>query len=152
MNNVNEKLQINLNERLGQVRYGIEIHAEAMNYVAKAYDAHLEGKTEVVMPINPVSIRADVLNVHHDRMERYYHSKHLVTAWQNNLGHAIHVQTDGTIVMYSLAKQLVKKYPDIDALPDDVASKFAMFKVLEQGEAYSHLGAKFDHGFFYITE
>lgn len=148
--NVGSKLRELTNSNLGMVRYGLETYAEAMNYVMKAYDAHLEGKTEVMMPVKLTTV-SDMDN-HYTKMERFTHTKKLLDEWEINLGYAIKVQQDGTIVMYSLAKDQVRKFQSFDDLPTDVASKLAMFKVLEQAEAYSHLGAKLSDDFFYIAE
>lgn len=148
--NVGVKLRELTNSNLGVVRYGLETYSEAMNYVMKAYDAHLEGKTEVVMPVK-LSTVSDI-EAHYTKMEKYTHTQKLLDAWCNNLGHAIKVQQDGTMVMFSLAKDQVRKFQAFDELPTDIASKLAMFKILGEGEAYSHLGAKFDNSFFYITE
>lgn len=45
----------------------------------------------------------------------------------------------------------MKKYKSFDALPDDIQSKVGMFKVIQEGDAYSHLGCKFGNDMYYIV-
>lgn len=134
----------------GTVRYNMNVHNEAMNYVLKAYEAHTQGKTEVVMPIKPMSISD--LDEHHRRMEQLMNITKLNMMFEGREGYCIHVQPDERIVCHSLADGGVHKHASIDELPKDVAEKFAMFKIIPENEPYAHLGVKLRDNFFFIAQ
>lgn len=148
--NVRTSMQEVHNNCSSSVRYTMNTHAEAMNYILKAYEAHTQGKTEVVMPIKPMSISD--LDEHHRRMEQLMHITKLNMMFEDKVGHCIHVQPDERIVCHSLAEGSVNKYASIDELPKGVADKFAMFKLIAENEPYSHLGVKLKDNFFYIAQ
>ena len=85
-------------------------------------------------------------------MERYCHAKDLFVAFADKRGYAMKVLDDGVIAVHNVAGNTVTKFKDFDSLPTEIANKFAMFKVLNVGEAYSHLGASLGENFYYIVE
>lgn len=149
-NNVINGMRDLHNTLTGSVRYGMNIHAEAMNYVLRAYEAHTQGKTEVSMPIKPMSVND--LDEHHRRMEQLMNITKLNMMYEGKEGYCIHVQPDERIVCHSLADGSVHKHASIDELPKDVAEKFAMFKIITEDEPYYHLGVKLKNNFFFIAQ
>ena len=120
-----------------------------MVYAMSAYEAHKQGKTEVTLPIKLQSVRNT--EEHYSHIAKFQHIRMLLDYFNNRAGYCIHVQADGKIVMYDMAKDEVHKYAEIDAMPAEVANKFVMFKVLEEGDAYSHIGVKLDSGFSFVA-
>jgi hypothetical protein len=138
------------NTAMGTMRYGMNLHQEAVNYAIKAYEAHLKGATEVMMPIKLVSV-SDI-DEHNRRMEKVMTMTKLNMMYENKIGYCIHVQPDEKIVCYSLAEDVLHKHTSIDELPKDVAEKFAMFKIIPQNDAYEHLGVKLKDNMFFIAQ
>jgi hypothetical protein len=118
--------------------------------VLRAYEAHTQGKTEVVMPVKLMSVSD--LDEHHRRMEQLMNITKLNMMYEGKEGYCIHVQPDERIVCHSLADGSVHKHASIDELPKDVAEKFAMFKIIPENEPYSHLGVKLRDNFFFIAQ
>jgi hypothetical protein len=52
--NVYNNMRDLYNTAMGTMRYSMNLHQEAINYAFKAYEAHLEGATEVTMPVKLV--------------------------------------------------------------------------------------------------
>jgi hypothetical protein len=138
------------NTAMGTLRYSINMQQEAMNYALKAYEAHLEGATELTMPVKLSSVND--LDEHHRRMEKLMSLTKLSMMYESKLGYCIHVQPDEKIVCYSLAEDVVHKHASIDELPKDVAEKFAMFKIIPENDAYEHLGVKLKDNMFFIAQ
>lgn len=149
--NVSQSLNNLHGQALNQVRYGVNIHEEINNLIGKAYQAHLDGKTTFEMPVKLNSLTD--MDEHYRRCER---ARHLIILNQmrvDNEGYGIQVLPDGKVVCLSYGtEKTVKKYASFDDLPSNVSEKLAMFKILNVGEAYSHLGASFENNFFFIAK
>jgi hypothetical protein len=149
--NVKDALLTSWSRAQHEVRYGVDIGGEVMQYIARAYHAHLEGKTTVEMPVKIASVSD--LDVHYDRCERMVHYNNLVDMLNNNEGYGVEILPDGQIVCLSYGvEQKVKKHLSIDELPSNVAEKLAMFKVLEVGDAYTQFGVKLPNNFYFIAK
>lgn len=132
------------------VRYAIDANEESLRYAEAAYKAHKEGKTTVEMPVKLKSVRD--YDEYLRRCEQFECINSLWDSFQAREGYAVKVLEDGKIVSVHLESNAVTKYQDIDSLPSDMANKFVMFKVINDNEPYTHIGVKFEGGFFFITK
>jgi hypothetical protein len=132
------------------VRYSIDVSTEAMTYAELAYQAHLQGKTTVEMPVQPSSVRN--YEEYLTRCAQYKLAKSMHDSFANKSGYAVKVLDDNQIVVVTLADDSVAKYRDFDALPTDISSKFAMFKVLNERDPYDHIGVSLGDKFYYVVQ
>lgn len=132
------------------VRYSLDVSTEAMVYAEAAYVAHLQGKATVELPVKLVSIRN-----YEEYLKRCGDQKScetLCNKFDNGDGYAIKVLEDGKLICIDTLDKRIIKYKDFDSLPNDIANKFAMFKVLSINEVYEHLGVKLTELFYFIVK
>lgn len=132
------------------VRYSIDISEEVMVYARAAYQACLEGKDTVEMPVKLSTVKnhEEYLN----KCEMASVSNQLASAFKRSEGYPAKVLEDGQIITLDLEHNKVVKYKSIEEMPTAMANKFAMFKVLGNDEAHLNIGVKFHNGFFYIAK
>lgn len=138
------------NDLRNGVRYSIDVSSEAMTYAELAYNAHLQGKTTVELPVQPKSVRN-----YEEYLTRCAQFKLAITmnnSFNDKKGYAVKVLDDNQIVVVTLADDSVTKYRDFDALPADIASKFAMFKVLQDKDPYEHIGVGLGEKFYFVVQ
>jgi hypothetical protein len=123
---------------------------EGMTYAVAAYNAHLEGKDTVTLPVKLKSVK-DV-ETHYKNLETLDHIVNLDIMVRKQNGYGIGILADGKFVCYSFADDTVTRHESMDTLPECVATKLPIFKVLEKEEPYKHLGVKLEDDLFYIPE
>ena len=149
-NNVKQGLITLFSNASNNVRWVLDTNDEAMTYAKAAYQAHKEGKTTVELPVKLKSVKDyDAYIGKCDTLEQV---NTLFNALHSKQGYAIKVLEDGKLICLNLESDTVKKYETVEAMPTDVVSKFVMFKILAEHEAYAHLGVKLDNNFFYIVQ
>jgi hypothetical protein len=132
------------------VRYSIDPGQESMSYAEAAYQAHLEGKTTVELPVKlkSVSNYEEYLR----RCSEYQCASYLMRSFTDKLGYAVKVLDDAQIVTINLESDGVTKYKSFDELPSEIANKFAMFKVIKEQEPYEHIGVALGEKFYYVVK
>ena len=138
------------NDMRNGVRYSIDVSTEAMTYAELAYKAHLQGKTTVEMPVQPSSVRN--YEEYLTRCAQFKLATSMLKGFTDKTGYAVKLLDDNQIVVVTLADDSVTKYRDFDALPADIASKFAMFKVLQDRDPYEHIGVGLGEKFYYVVQ
>jgi len=149
-NNVKQGLVNLFGNASNNVRWSLDTNAEAMAYAQAAYQAHKQGKTTVELPVKLKSVRDYEDYV--ERCDKLEHANIVFNGFHAKQGYAIKIMEDGKLICLNLEAGTVNKYEDVQAMPTDIANKFVMFKVLEEQEAYSHLGVKLGDNFFYIVK
>jgi hypothetical protein len=132
------------------VRWSLDTNAEAMEYAKSAYKAHKEGKTTVELPVKLKSVRD--YDDYVQRCDKLEQANVLFCGFHDKHGYAIKVMEDGKLICINLESDVVTKYESVEAMPSEIASKFVIFKVLEEHEAHAHLGVKLDSSFFYVVQ
>jgi hypothetical protein len=127
----------------------VNIDTELDLYILKAYQARKENNPTVLVPSNLVTVKN--ITEHDKHCEEYVHAKDLLKMYKNKQGYGIQVMGDFSLNVLDYKTNAITRYLSFDKLPEDIQSKFAMFKVLKEDEPYAHLGCKFDEGILYIA-
>lgn len=131
------------------MRYNMDTQEEAGLYALAAYKARKLGHTTVNLPAQPKSVRK--LAEHDKNCENFIQASELWEALVKGNGCGVSLYTNGSMAVLNFADKTVKKYKSLDALPTDMQSKLAMFKVINAREPYAHLGCKFEGDMYFIV-
>jgi len=132
-----------------QVRWDFNVEDEIVFMAMQAYTARKNNEPSFSLPATLPSTKN--LPKHEAKCEMYQHWNHLKLALEAKQGHCVMVKADSSIVVYSLAQDSIKSYKHFNDLPPNIQDRFGMFKVFEDNEGYSHIGAKFDKGYFFVA-
>ena len=149
-NVVKQQLQNFENDMRNGVRYSIDLHSEAMVYAESAYQAYLDGKTTVELPVKLKSVSN--YEEYLKRCAQHKVASFMNESFTNKTGYAVQVLDDHQIVVVNLAENKTTKYRDFESLPAEVSSKLAMFKVLDDRDPYEHIGVGLGDKFYYIVK
>ena len=133
------------------VRYDLDTEAEVMWYAISAYKARKEGIDTVTLPAIPKSV-ATKLDKHEKLCNSWDEANDLLEHKKSGKGYGVSVYSNGSLAIYSYATQTLKKYKELDEVPQAIREKLAMFKVIAQDEPYSNLGCKLSGDMFFIVE
>lgn len=149
-NNVMQRIESLTNSVENQIIWSTNQSHIARDYALAAYQARLDGSGVVTLNINVSKYCSNIQNA--DRMvATYLQYKELQDMVKAKRGYGIQGYLDGSFVAFSFATGEVTKYPSIDDMPQNISEKLSMFKLIEQNEAYSHLGVKLlDHLYFIV--
>lgn len=150
LNNVKHWVSSLYSDMSNAVRWSLDSNSESMEYARLAYLAHKQGKSTVELPVKLKTVKDydDYLK----RCDKLEQVSILYNDLNNKHGYAMMVMEDGKVVCVDLQADKVTKYESAEALPTNVADKFVMFKVLDEQDAYAHLGVKLRDNFFYIAK
>lgn len=132
------------------LRWDFSQESELLFYAMQAYHARMSGDANATMPAKPTSIRD--INKHDKNCEQYNATKTLDEMVKAKMGYGVKAMTDSSLVVYDFANDTVHKYESFDDLPMDIQQKYAMFKVLEKGEAILNIGCKLNEGFAFVAK
>lgn len=138
------------NTMANQLRWDFNVEGELTFYAMQAYKARRRGYSSCALPAKPVSVSN--LISHDDKCERYevaYHLKDLLVAKK---GYGVKTNADNSLVVYSYATGTVQRYESFNELPESIQQKYAMFKVLTQGEAIATIGCNYGEGFAFVVD
>jgi hypothetical protein len=127
----------------------IGVDQELDLYILKAYEARKGDKSTVVVPAHPVTVKN--MQEHDKHCEDYLHMKSLVMMKTNKQGYGVKVMDDDSLTVLDYKSDLITRYASFDKLPENIQSKFAMFKVLKEDEPYAHIGCKFKDDMIYVA-
>jgi hypothetical protein len=133
-----------------EVRWCIDSTTEGMLYAKEAYKARLNGETTVTLPTRLASIKD--MDDHNRKCDQMQNSRALHEAVVAKRGYGIQVQYNGGMYVVCMATDTIQRYNDFESLPENIQSKFAMFKVLAKDESVATIGCKFENDFFYVAE
>jgi len=139
------------NSHKNQVRWDFSVDDEISLMAMLGYEARLRGEPTISMSSTFFSLVNKDIKKHNIKCEIYKNWNDLKTAFDAKLGYGINVKADSSLVLYSLEQDSITHYKHYDDLPTAIQEKFAMFKVLSEGEGYSHIGCKFKDGMFFIA-
>jgi hypothetical protein len=133
-----------------EMRWSIDSTTEGMHYAKEAYKARLSGETTITLPARLTSIKD--MDEHNKLCETMVQSRALHEALTAKKGYGIQVQHNGGMYVVCMATDTIQRYKDFESLPENIQSKFAMFKVLAKDESIETIGCKFEEDFFYVAE
>lgn len=134
---------------VAQLRWNFNVERELSFYAVEAYKARRRGDTTCVMPAIPISIGN--LADHDKRCERFEVVNHLRDMVIAKQGYGVKANADNSLVVYSYATDTVQKYESFNELPENIQQKYAMFKVLEEGEAVATIGCYYGEGIAFVV-
>jgi len=132
------------------IRWDFNVESEMAFYAMEAYKARRRGDQNCSMPAKPISIKK--LDEHDKKCDEFEHIgelKQMVIAKQ---GYGIKANADNSLIVYSYATDTVKRYEAFNDLPEAIAQKYAVFKVLKQDEPVSHIGCMFADSFAFVVQ
>ena len=124
-----------------QVCWSVSQSNIATDYAVASYHARKEGSGAVTLNANNAHY---INNIKHtdDTVAKYLEAKALDDMVKAKRGYGIQTYTDGSSAVLSLHTSEVTKYQHFEDIPTDISEKLGMFKVINGGEPYSHLGVK----------
>jgi hypothetical protein len=129
--------------------YTMDQSTEALGIAMLAYEARKKGEPTYTATSLPASVRR--IKEHDKHCEDYVASRFLQEQLTSGHGYGVAMYANGSIAMLNFADQSVNKFKSMELLPVDIQSKLAMFKVIQEGEPYAHLGCKFANDMYYIV-
>jgi len=132
------------------LRWDFNIEGEMAFYAMQAYHARKHGEDKCYMPAKPISIKD--LVAHDKKCDDFEHINELKNMIDAKLGYGVKANADNSLVVYSYATDTLQRYASFDDLPENIKEKYAVFKVLKQGEAISHIGCMFTEGFAFVAK
>ena len=131
------------------ITYTMDCSAEALGIAMLAYEARKRGDATFTAPAMPTTIKR--VKEHEKECENYVVSTFLNDQLKGGQGYGVSVYSNGSLAVLSFADMSINKFKGFDAVPNDIQSKLAMFKVIGVNEPYTHLGCKFTAEMFYIV-
>jgi hypothetical protein len=132
------------------LRWDFNIEGEMAFYAMQAYHARKHGEDKCYMPAKPISIKD--LVAHDKKCDDFEHINELKNMIDAKLGYGVKANADNSLIVYSYATDTLQRYASFDDLPENIKEKYAVFKVLKQGEAISHIGCMFTEGFAFVAK
>lgn len=134
-----------------EMRWEFKVDDEIIFMAMLGYEARLKSEPTISMPSTAFTLTGKDMKKHDTKCERYKTWTDLQLALDAKQGYGLMLRNDNSITMYSLAQDSITHYKHYGELPTSVQEKFAMFKVLEINEGYSHIGCKFVDSMFFIA-
>jgi len=138
------------NASTNHLRWDFNVEGEIAMYAMQAYYARKHGEDKCSMPSKPISIKD--LEQHDKKCDEFEHVNELKNMVDAKLGYGVKANADNSLVVYSYATDTVQRYASYEDLPENIAEKYAVFKVLKVGEAISHIGCAFTEGFAFVAK
>jgi len=132
------------------IRWEFDQNSELAFYAMEAYKARLRGDKYAMMPVRPISIKN--LDAHDKKCEQFEHISALRHMVKSGIGYGIKTNPMGGLSVYDFATDAVTKYGSYTDLPDNIQTKYAMFKVLSHGEPIMTIGCKFNDDYCYVVQ
>ena len=149
-NQVQENINSQHNQGENTIRWDFDQNSELAFYAIEAYKSRMRGDKYAMMPVRPISIKN--LDAHDKKCEAFEHTSALFHMVKAKLGYGIKTNPMGGLVVYDLSTDSIKKYGSFSELPDNIQHKYAMFKVLNDGEPITTIGCKFNNEYCYVVQ
>jgi hypothetical protein len=147
--NVEQSISMVWNQARNAVTYSMDTSAEALYLAMHAYKARQRGESTCAVPAMPTTVKRPK---EHDRQcEEFVVSTFLKSQLDSKIGYGIKMFVNGSLAVLNFSDMSITKYKTFEALPDDIQSRLAMFKVIAANEPHAHLGCKFSEEMFYIV-
>jgi hypothetical protein len=138
------------NTCMNQLRWGFNVEGEISFYAMQAYYARKRGEDKCYMPSKPASIKN--FEQHDKQCDEFEHINELKNMVDANLGYGVKANADNSLVVYSYATDTLQRYASYEDLPENIAEKYAVFKVLKASEPISHIGCMLAEGFAFVSK
>lgn len=138
------------NSITNMLRWDFNVEGEISMYAMQAYYARKHGEDKCYMPAKPISIKD--LVAHDKKCDEFEHINELKNMVDAKLGYGVKANADNSLVVYSYATDTLQRYASFGELPENIKEKYAVFKVLKQGEAVSHIGCMLPDGFAFVAK
>jgi hypothetical protein len=148
--NVTNSVRALHNTCTNMLRWDFNVEGEIAMYAMQAYYARKHGEDKCYMPAKPISVKD--LQQHDKKCDDFEHINELKNMVDAKLGYGVKANADNSLVVYNFATDTVQRYASYEDLPESIAEKYAVFKVLKQGEAISHIGCMFTEGFAFVSK
>jgi hypothetical protein len=116
----------------------------------EAYKARQRGDKYAMLPVRPISIKNPT--EHDKKCEQFEHISTLYHMVKSKIGYGIKTNPMGGLNVYDFATDTVTKYESFSDLPENIQHKYAMFKVLKNGEPITTIGCKFNDEYCYVVQ
>jgi hypothetical protein len=147
--NVEQSISMVWNQARNTVVYSMDTNAESLSLAMHAYQARKRGELTCSVPVMPTTVKRPK---EHDRQcEEFVVSSFLKSQLDSKIGYGVKVFVNGSLAVLNFSDMSITKYKTFEALPDDIQSRLAMFKVIAANEPHEHLGCKFSDEMFYIV-
>jgi hypothetical protein len=131
------------------VTYTMDTTAEAFAVAMLSHEARKRGDSTYTAPAMPSTVKRS--KEHEASCEEFVTAGFLNAQLKAGHGYGISVYTNGSLAVLNFADMGISKFKSVELLPLDIQSKLAMFKVIKENEAYTHLGCKFQGDMYYIV-
>ena len=148
-NQVTQNLNHLFSSARNSVTYTLDTTGEALGVAMLAYEARKRGDATFTAPAIPSTVKR--MKEHDKACEELVVGGFLNEQLKAGHGYGISIYSNGSLAMLNFADQTINKFKSVELLPLDIQSKLAMFKVINAGEAYPHLGCKFQNDMYYIV-
>jgi hypothetical protein len=132
------------------LRWDFNVEGEIAMYAMQAYYARKHGEDKCYMPSKPTSIRD--MPAHDKKCDEFEHINELKNMVDAKLGYGVKANADNSLIVYSYATDTVQRYASYEDLPENIAEKYAVFKVLKVNEPISHIGCMLPEGFAFVSK
>jgi hypothetical protein len=149
-NQILENVNSQHNQGENTIRWDFDQNSELAFYAIEAYKARQRGDKYAMMPVHPVSIKN--LDSHNKKCEQFEHISALHHMVKSGLGYGVKTNPMGGLSVYDFATDKVIKYESYTDLPENIQTKYAMFKVLNYGEPIMTIGCKFNEEYCYVVQ
>ena len=137
------------NSSRNAVIYTMDANNEALGVAMLAYEARKKGEPTFTAPSSLATLRRP--KEHDKECENYVVLTFLQEQLKGGHGYGVSAYSNGSLAVLNFADQSVNKFKSAELLPVDIQNKLAMFKVIQEGEPYAHLGCKFANDMYYIV-
>ena len=131
------------------VRWDFSVDDEIAFYAMEAWQARGRGAATTELPSKPSSIKD--ITEHDKKCERYFNVKKLYDMMLAKQGYGTLQNTDKSITVYSFYSDHVLRYNSYDDLPENIAEKYAVFKILGTHEPVVNIGCKFHNDYAFVA-
>ena len=131
-----------------EFRWAFNTHQEGMNFAVEVCKAMLEGKTQVTLPTKVAS--CNNMEKLFDAYKNIARAEILKDKFINRKGYGVKV-SENLYVTLDLANGTVSRAMAYDELPEPIAKKLGVFKILNDLEIADGIGVKHDK-IVYITD
>jgi hypothetical protein len=131
------------------VTYTMDTTAEAFAVAMLSHEARKRGDSTYTAPAMPSTVKRN--KEHEVSCEEFVTAGFLNEQLKAGHGYGMSIYSNGSLAMLNFADMNISKFKSMELLPLDIQSKLAMFKVIKENEAYTHLGCKFQGDMYYIV-
>lgn len=147
---VNERLGTYHHNNASNVRWSMDVQTVATGIAMLAYRQSRLGNDTLTIPTNKIPYVKD-MEVLFQNCAKAETTHYLVEEFRAKRGYGVQVRDDGVTTVLTLEGDTIKRYQSFDELPHNIQEKLAVFKMLEEGEAFELFGIKLRDNYYYLV-